>query len=297
MSDSNSGRGLPLLVFTTMCVAMATAPSKLSLVAHAQAPAVSFDIRAAKGLVVSPIYEGWYEVGGATHVLFGYYNRNLEEVVDIPIGPGNKMEPGPADQAQPTRFFPGRHYGVFAAAVPKDKPKTEVTWTLTANGQTLSIPAFLDALYFVSPHKEDGGAYPGNTPPIVQFEQSGPSAQGPLGITVSRSATVSRPLTVDVWVTDDGLPPTRRAAVSPTAPVRPQGLSVSWSVYRGPGSVSFSIPAPPLEQGKVHTTATFGEAGNYVLRVLAVDSRSGTMCCWTNGYVRVAVEAQKIDDK
>ena len=146
MNDSNSGGGLPLLVLATVCVATATTPCQLSLVAQAQVPAVTFDIRAARGLVVSPIYEGWYEVDGATRVLFGYYNRNLEEVVDIPIGPGNRLEPGPTDQAQPTRFFPGRHYGVFAATVPKDKPKTEVSWTLTANGQTLSIPAFLDAL-------------------------------------------------------------------------------------------------------------------------------------------------------
>ena len=32
--------------------------------------------------------------------------------------------------------------------LPKDQPTTEVTWTLTANGQTLSIPASLDRSVF-----------------------------------------------------------------------------------------------------------------------------------------------------
>jgi len=285
-----------------MCVAaLGAAFSTGSLVLHAQTPAVKFDVRAASGQVVSPIYEGWYELGGARFVLFGYYNRNLEEVVDIPIGSANKVEPGPADQAQPTRFFPGRFYGVFAVAVPKDKPKAELTWTVTIHGQSLSIPAILDSLYFISPQKEDGGLYPGNTPPVVRFEASGPSAQGPLGVTASRSGSVSRPLALDVWITDDGLPPMPggRGAkpISPTATARPQGLSVSWSVYRGPGAVSFGNPAPALEEGKAHTTATFSKPGEYVLRVLASDSRSGTMCCWTNGYLKVAVEAGHVDDK
>lgn len=279
----------------TMCVAIATASAMTGVVLRAQIPVVNFDIRAAKGLVVSPIYEGWYQLDGTTYVLFGYYNRNLEEVVDIPIGANNKVEPGPIDQAQPTRFFPGRHYGVFAVAVPKDRPRTEMTWTLTANGQTLSIPATLDQLYFVFPQRDDGGVRPGNTPPVVKFEAAGPSAQGPLGITISRTSTVSRPLTLDVWVTDTDLPPAPRGnggavPVAPASSARPRGVAVTWRVYRGPGSVTFSNPTPPLEQGKALTTVTFSEAGDYMLHMLALESRSGTKCCWTNGYVRVAVE-------
>jgi len=300
-SDSSAWRGLPLLALITIGGALGPALYEVGGGVNAQVPAVKFDVRAARGLVVSPIYEGWYELRGTRHVLFGYYNRNLEEVVDVPIGPGNKVEPGPVDQAQPTRFYPGRHYGAFAVTVPKDGPKKEVTWTLTVAGQTLSIPTLLDPLYFVSPQREDGGLYPGNTPPLMQFEPSGPSAQGPLGLTVSRSASVSRPLTMDVLITDDGLPPPPggRGAmpISPTATAKPQGLSLAWSVYRGPGSVKFGDPAPRIENGKAHTTATFSKAGDYVLRILAMDSRSGTMCCWTNGYVRVAVEAEQADDK
>jgi hypothetical protein len=290
LNDSHSRRRLPFVVLGMLCVAMGTSRSTIGLAS--QVPAVNFDVRAAKGLVVSPVYEGWYELDGTTYVLFGYYNRNLEEVVRIPIGSDNKVEPGPIDQAQPTHFFPGRQHGVFAVAIPKDRPRTEMIWTLTANGHTLSIPATLDRLYFISPQKDDGGVHPGNTPPLLKFDPSGPSARGPLGMTISRTATVSRPLTVDVWVTDTEPPPARAVPVSPTSRTLPRGLTVSWRLYRGPGSVSFSNPTPALEHGgKAQTTVTFGEVGDYVLHVLALESRSGTKCCWTNGYVKVAVDA------
>lgn len=282
------------VALTTICVSMSLSGFVPDFVVRAQVPALKFDVRAAKGLGVSPVYEGWYQLDGAMYVLFGYYNRNLEEVVDVPIGPGNNVQPGPIDQGQPTRFFPGRHYGVFAVAVPKDPPKTEVKWALTVAGQTLSIPTLLDPLYFVFPQREDGGAYPGNTPPTLKLEPSGPKAQGPLGSTTSRTATVARPLALDVWIWDDGLPPPPRVGAATGPPgsalsARPQGLTVRWSVYRGSGRASFSNPTPTIEDGQARTTVTFQEAGEYVLHVLAIDSRSGTMCCWTNGYVKVVV--------
>ncbi len=291
-------RGLSLLVIAVSYAGISTAVFAPNVALRAQAPAVKLDVRAARGLVVSPVYEGWYRLGDTTYALFGYYNRNLEEVVDVPIGSDNKVEPGPIEQTQPTRFFPGRHYGVFATAVPKDRPGTEVTWTLSGRGQTLSIPAFFDQLYFVFPQREDGGPHPGNTPPMLRFEASGPSAQGPLGTTTRRTATVLRPLAIDVWVTDDGLPPPPRGpAVAPSAgstlSPRPRGLTVAWRLYRGPSDVSFSSATPALERGKAHTLVTFREPGEYMLHVLAMDSRSGSMCCWTNGYVKVAVEGEK----
>ena len=46
--------------------------------------------------------------------------------------------------------------------------------------------------------------------------------------------------------------------------------------------------------GRATTTVTFGEPGEYVLRVRAdnfnpVDSTPPDQCCWTNGYVKVVV--------
>jgi hypothetical protein len=263
---------------------------------RAQTPAIKLDVPSTTGLPVSPIYEGWYQMGATKYALFGYYNRNLEEIVDVPIGPANKMAPGPIDQGQPSRFFPGQQDGVFAVAVPNDK--TEVNWTLTSHGQTFSIPIFLDALYLIAPQRNDAGTYPGNTPPTLKFEPSGPSAQGPLGITISRTATASQPLPLDVWVTDDGLPPTPGSGGpapalrgSPGGRARQEGLNVTWRVYRGPGEVTFSDAAPSIKEGKAQTTATFSKPGDYMLHVVAVDSKSGNRCCWTNGYVKVAVAA------
>jgi hypothetical protein len=300
MNDSGFRRGLPVLAVAAACAAAAAGVVSFGVARpHAQSPALKLDIRGAKGQVVAPIYEGWYDLAGTRYALFGYYNRNLEEVVNVPVGAGNNIVPGSADQGQPTRFFPGRQFGVFAVAVPADTSKAEVTWTLAANGQTLSIPAIIDPLYFVSPQREDAGLYPGNTPPQIRFDASGPSGQGPLGVAISRSATVSHPLALDAWITDDGLPPAPggRGAkpISPTATARPQGLTLAWSVYRGNDGVRFSNPAPAVEEGKARTTVTFAKPGNYVLRLLAMDSRSGTMCCWTNGYVRVAVDGQAAD--
>ena len=279
-----------LLVATTTMVAVGTAPWMPDVQVRAQVPAVKFDVRAASGDLVSPVYEGWYELEGTTYALFGYYNRNLEEIVDVPVGPENQVAPGPADQGQPTRFYSGRHYGVFAVAVPTDPPATEVTWTLTANGRTLSIPATLHREYLVSPQREDGGPYPGNTPPVLKFDPAGPAAQGPLGITVSRTAIISRPLVLDVWVSDDGLPQTPGGA-GPASALRrtvPE-LTLRWAVYRGSGAVSLSDPSPAIEQGKARTAVTFSRPGEYMLQLLAIDSQSGTKCCWTNGYIRVVV--------
>jgi hypothetical protein len=279
-----------------LCGVVSGIASMPGLDVRAQAPAVKFDVQAAKGLPVSPVYEGWYQHKGTTYALFGYVNRNLEEVVNLPVGPDNKLEPGPADQGQPTRFFPGYHEGVFAVAVPKDRPKTEVAWTLNVNGQRLSIPAFLDQLYVVSPYQNRGGVFPGKTPPVLKFEPSGPPVQGPIGMVIDRTVGVARPLILDVWISDDG----RRRVQSGEGSLPsvasgrpPQDLVVRWNVYRAPASSTarFSAQKPTLQQGRAQTTVTFTKPGNYMLHLVAIDTRSGTKCCWTNGYVRVAVES------
>ena len=132
----------------------------LGLRAQAPAPAIKLDVVAARGLQVSPIYDGWYLVGATKYALFGYFNRNLEEIANVPVGPDNAVTPGPADQGQPTRFFPGQHVGVFAVAVPDAGSKTELTWTLAFNGYKFSIPAFLDPLYLIQPQRDDAGTLP-----------------------------------------------------------------------------------------------------------------------------------------
>ena len=62
------------------------------------------------GQSVSPAYEGYdANPDGSFNMWFGYMNRNYEEEPDIPVGPNNSFEPGPADRGQPTHFAVRRH--------------------------------------------------------------------------------------------------------------------------------------------------------------------------------------------
>jgi hypothetical protein len=256
---------------------------------HAQIQAVNPQIRHSRGQFVSPIFEGWFRApDGSVHASYGYFNRNTEEVVRVPVGSDNRVEPGPVDQGQPTIFVPGRQYGVFTVAQPEGQPETEMVWSLTVAGRTMAIPANLNQEFLIDPYREMGGSYPGNEPPELKLESSGAALKGPVGGTVARTATVGAPLPLEVWVTDDGLPP-------PLPPAEPGGgprraLTVAWSQFRGPSDVSFAQARPPIEGGRAATTVTFPEPGEYLLRVVASDgSAFSAQCCWTNGYMRVTV--------
>src|SRR5438128_1693974 len=105
-------------------------------------------LRHVRGELVAPVFEGWFRDETGTLMLsFGYLNRNFEQEFDIPIGPDNKIEPGPADQGQPTHFVPRRQWDAFAVPISKQveqrllAEKKTVTWTLRANNQTVTIPA------------------------------------------------------------------------------------------------------------------------------------------------------------
>lgn len=250
------------------------------------------------GQNVTAAYEGWFKnPDGSFSMLFGYFNRNLKEELDVPIGDSNRIEPGPPDQGQPTHFLPRRQWGVFTVTVPQNFGTQKLTWTIVVNGVATAVPAHLDARWEISPFHEVGI---GNTPPLLSFEDGGPSVQGPQGITAAIETTFPNPVTLNLWVADDaktfqgGKPPD-------TTPV-----TVTWSKYRGPGTVTFSNNQPAVEQGpgkwktpqvfsgKATTTATFSEPGEYVLHVVANDwsgdGGGGFQCCWTNGQVKVTVK-------
>jgi hypothetical protein len=53
----------------------------------------------------------------------------------------------------------------------------------------------------------------------------------------------------------------------------PQGLIVSWMVFRGPAQVSFEPPVVGVKDGKADVTATFTKPGTYVLRGRAFDGQ------------------------
>ena len=257
------------------------------------------------GQGVTAAYEGWfYNKDGSQSLLIGYFNRNAKQELDVPVGPNNRIEPGGPDQGQPTHFLPGRQYGVFAIRVPKDFGTKQVTWTLIANGQTNVIPFHLKADWVVEPYLDAGSQ---NTPPALRFQAGGPVFTGPpVGIAANFSTVAENPLALTTWVTDEGAkvnvgerptPQRGRGARPANAPPLPPALSITWSMYRGPGSVKFDNAKPPIDRadgGKATTTATFSAPGEYVLRVQANDQSGdgggGFECCWSNAHVAVSVK-------
>src|SRR4029453_6087457 len=162
------------------------------------------------GASVTPAYEGWYDNADGTHTfLIGYFNRNTASEIDVPIGPANHFEPGTPDQGQPTHFLPGRRYGMFIFTVPKEFGKNQkVSWVLSVNGVTTSIPFYMSPDYNVTPFKssEQGpnGGY--NLPPALRFDANGPSFLGPAATVakaVARSTSVGVPMTLDMMTDDD----------------------------------------------------------------------------------------------
>lgn len=240
------------------------------------------------GASVTGAFEGWYKnADGSYSILVGYFNRNQKQTLDVPVGPDNHIDPGGPDQGQPTHFLPRRQWGVFTIKVPNDFGNKRLTWTITANGQTTSVPLHIDPLWIVEPF-EDAGV--GNTPPVVRFLSGGAAYTGPpRSIAQSYNVKVAEPLPLTVWVSDDGKqPPEAR-------PRQGSPASIMWSMFRGPGSVTFENPRPAvaIEDGKASTTAKFSAPGEYVIRVQANDASGdgggGFQCCWTNVHVKVTV--------
>ena len=248
------------------------------------------------GQSITGAFDGWFQnPDGTFTILCGYYNRNTKEAVDVPIGPDNKIEPGGPDYGQPTHFLTGHVFGIFTIKVPKDFGDKRLHWSLTINGKTNVIPLDINTLWEISPFVDATN----NTPPFIGFSATGPFVQGPIGPRTSMTATVEKPLTIDAWVADDA-----NVSLGGTRPRTP-AVTAFWSKFRGPGDVKFSVERPPVEKteftpppktefsGKVSTTATFSEPGEYILRLVANDwsgdGGRGFQCCWSNGLVKVSV--------
>src|SRR5262249_51125428 len=154
-------------------------------------------------------------------------------------------------------------------------------WTLVANGQTNVITMHLKPEWVVEPYEDAANK---NTPPVVKFSSDGATFTGPpAGIAASYNTSLPDPVTLTTWVTDEGpkinIPepspgPGRGRGPSGPPPPLPPPLSIAWSKFRGPGSVAFDEAKPAIDKtaaGKATTTATFSEAGEYILRVQAND--------------------------
>ena len=258
------------------------------------------------GASVTPAYEGWFDNPDGTHnFLIGYYNRNTQANVDIPLGPNNRIEPGNPDQGQPTHFLTRRRFGMFMITVPKSFAKTQkITWTLVVNGVTSSIPFHMHTDYNITPMKssEESPNREFNTPPVLRFEEAGAKFAGPtatLATALTRTATVGTPMPLTVWADDDAL--YSSGGNGPLTGDRPPVI-LTVSKYRGPGTVTVTPVkfkdikgGKPLEpySGTAETAVTFSTPGEYVLHVNGGDQSGngggGSGCCWTTVVMKVTV--------
>lgn len=272
-----------LRIATLACITAASAP-------HAGAQAAPLAPPRERGQSVTPVFEGWFRNPDGTYSLsFGYFNRNLKEALDIPVGPANQLQPAPPDSPQPTHFEPRRHWGVFAVTVPADFGANRVVWTIVSRGDSVSIPGSLRKGWEIDALQGEAGS--GNTPPAIGFTKDGPRGAGPRGLTSERMVTsVGQPLTLTVYAADDGK---RESSIVGMGPAN-EPVKVMWFTHAGPATAAFSDVAPKVVDGTATTTVTFPAPGSYVLRVRANDA-SGVVgaghaqCCWTNGFVKVTV--------
>ena len=254
------------------------------------------------GQRVAPFFDGWYEnPDGSATLSFGYSNLNRDEIVEIPLGPDNLIEPKEFHGKQPTSFPPvrtdgpvarrDRERGVFTVTIPAGF-KGDVVWTLRAHGQTHKVPG-----------RAKNNAYQlrwpmamGSVPPLLRFKADGPAGRGPAGIESEViEGTVGAPLALTVFLHDDSKRE-KEVEIKERGPAR-AAINVNWYKHSGPGVVTFSDPKSGLKelQGTATTHVTFDQAGSYVLRVRAdnfgrVDTSPGNQCCWTNGYIRVEIK-------
>lgn len=280
------------------CCALAVAVAAVFVAS----PPTSAQVGLPTGQNIAPSYEGWEQnPDGSFNLVFGYFNRNWEEEIDLPVGPDNKLEPGNIDQGQPTHFFPRRNRFVYRIPVPKDFGTRELVWTLTSHGTTERAYATLKPDYFMDDiiimNNFGAGGPGGGLPDTIENKAPTLDVEG----AASRSASVGQPVSLVALASDDGKPKarpmpspfSRLARASRGTPNTATGLRLSWFVYRGAGKVGFdppqikiwedyresgnspwsagwsTPPAPP--DGKWNTRATFSEPGTYVLRCLAHD--------------------------
>lgn len=270
--------------------------------------------RKASGDLVAPMFNGWIKNSdGSVTMVFGFANRNAEEIVDVPLGPNNFIEPSQFDGVQPTHFptytrggFVGvQERGAFAVTVPADMAGTEVVWTLSHNGRSYSIPGRTTSTAY---EMSRGERALGTLKPAIRFTPSGAESTDEEGIYAARITTaVGRPVTLTAFAQDRG----NRSDYDVEQLVYP--LGTEWIMHQGPVGATIDFDREKItgrerasaeggESGanntngwtEVTTRATFSEPGDYIVRLRvdnfsAPDSQFDNVCCWSNAYVPVTV--------
>ena len=272
-------RGFAVRLLAIVAIALgAVATPRLAQVSR---PPLSLEPLGLTGEAIFPAFEGWGpDRNGDTLLLLGYYNRNKNQTIDVPVGPDNRIEPDGPDYGQPTHFYPGRQHGVFAIRVPKDFGNRRLTWTLTANGQTSVVSFWTNPAYWVNFYKHPANS---NEPPIIRLTRDGPMMTGPPpAIAQTLTAVVGKPVPLTVWASDVpmvereveaeltararatspaarapdavavvgdqviGIGGARPAAGAGAAPAPRPDITVNWREHRGPARVTFAQERLPL---------------------------------------------------
>jgi hypothetical protein len=260
------------------------------------------------GASVAPVYEGWWDNrDGTKTALFGYYNRNTAQELDVPVGANNHFEPGDPDRGQPAHFLTRRKYGMFVVTLPKGFDRTQkLVWVLNTAGYNGTAHVNLAPDFNLSPNKssEESPDRSFNLPPVLKFGPTASAFTAPMAsleTLVKRTVTAGVPMTLDLAVDDDAR--YSSGANTPMTRSRPV-VTLHVTKYRGAGTVTIHDPRPvvaattggkPFEpfSGKATTTVVFAEPGEYMLHVTAndfsEDGGGGSGCCWTTAIVGVSV--------
>lgn len=281
--------------------------------AHAQLPERLRDYPlgtpSTAGEAVAPMFNGWIKnEDGSTTMVFGFANQNREAIVDVPLGPNNKLEPEQFQGAQPTHFpvynrggFVGiQERGAFAVTVPADMAGTEVIWTLSSGGKTYSIPGRdTSTAYELSANE----AAAGSLRPAIRFSEDGEESTDSEGIYAeSQVANVNQAVILSALIQDRG----NRYGYEGVEPYYAPGSG--WLLHQGPAIPEIEMAEIPgkvrAEENpnsnetnnwyEVSTQVTFPVPGEYVIRLradnfLATDSKFDNVCCWSNAYFPVTV--------
>jgi hypothetical protein len=286
--ETKRGVGLRLMAYATVVASVLAGTAVAIVRGQGQIPVINADdgLFYSRGQNVVPVFEGWVpNPDGTFSLVFGSFNRNWEEEMFIPVGPNNHIDPGGPDRGQPTAFAPRRGKNLFEIIVPKDFGDKEVVWTIVSRGKTEKAYGTLTKPEVLTRRMvEAGGALSENAAAGNDNvgDQHDPNKAPAVKTEAASTALLSAPAVISATVTDDGLPAAGGRG-------RRAGLHVEWSLFRGPGHVSFEPRTSPVSSptgGKVTTNAKFTVAGDYVLRASAIDGGG----LGTNSDVKVSVK-------
>jgi len=173
-----------------------------------------------RGNFVAPYFDGYYKNADGTYTLsFGFMNRNDSDLIEIPLGENNFIEPAQYDGVQPTSFpvvnysgFGGpRERGAFGVVVPADFTG-DVWWTVTTDGYTTKVPGRLQGRFqgligFESAYElSTTPQAEGSLRPMIRFTENGEGVWGLPGLWDPQVYTtkVGQPVEVTFWAQDRG---------------------------------------------------------------------------------------------